>query len=329
MVADHEDYLPGEAPAAHAATHQEGGADEVNIEGLTGVTSYMAAHILLPTVHQDAPALILTHKGDAGAHHARYTDGEAVTQADARIAIHAALPTVHQDAPALILTHKGDASAHHAKYTDVNARASINNIFGADGKADSDINLDTHKLTNVTDPVANQDADTKAARAAAITTHTAISTAHHTKYTDAEARAAFSAISVSPNIFKPSSDLQGYDSGEGYLKCRGALDITYFLGGLFLPNGATLTKFYLYGYRDDAAASMALYLRRHDWSGNVGVIGEITANWTDGYGGLVDDSLTNAVVNNSSYTYYIMLVLNPNDSVNDVSFKGAVIEFTG
>ena len=122
-MADHEDYLPGEAPAAHKTTHQDGGADEVNIEGLTGITSYMAAHILLPTVHQDAPALITTHAAIDDAHHVRYTDAEAETQADAKIAIHTALPTVHQDAPALILTHKGDASAHHARYTDGEAEA--------------------------------------------------------------------------------------------------------------------------------------------------------------------------------------------------------------
>jgi len=124
-MADHEDYLPGEAPAAHKTTHQDGGADEVNIEGLTGITSYMAAHILLPTVHQDAPALIATHAAIDDAHHVRYTDAEAETQADAKIAIHTALPTVHQDAPALILTHKGDASAHHARYTDGEARAAL------------------------------------------------------------------------------------------------------------------------------------------------------------------------------------------------------------
>jgi len=38
----------------------------------------IATHAALPTVHQDAPALIATHKGDASAHHAKYTDAEAV-----------------------------------------------------------------------------------------------------------------------------------------------------------------------------------------------------------------------------------------------------------
>jgi len=102
MPVDHEDYLPGEAPAAHKETHQDGGTDEISIADLAGVSTELAAHALQPTVHQDAPTLILTHKGDA--------------------------------------------SAHHAKYTDAEARAAINDIFGADGKADVDIDLDTHTL---------------------------------------------------------------------------------------------------------------------------------------------------------------------------------------
>lgn len=53
-----------------------------------------------------------------------------------------------------------------------------------------DLNLNSHKITNVTDPVNDQDADTKAARNAAISTHATITDAHHTRYTDAEARAS-------------------------------------------------------------------------------------------------------------------------------------------
>jgi len=77
MPVDHEDYLPGEAPAAHKETHQDGGTDEISIADLAGVSTELAAHALLPTVHQDAPDLILTHKGIASAHHAKYTDVEA------------------------------------------------------------------------------------------------------------------------------------------------------------------------------------------------------------------------------------------------------------
>lgn len=124
-MADHEDYGQGEAPAAHKATHQDGGDDEISIAGLSGTPAALAAHALLPTVHQDAPALIGAHALLASIHHTKYTDVEAKAAADVQIGIHAGLATVHQDAPGLILTHKGDASAHHAKYTDAAARAAV------------------------------------------------------------------------------------------------------------------------------------------------------------------------------------------------------------
>ncbi len=47
--------------------------------------------------------------------------------------------------------HNADTVIHHIKYTDVNARDAINNIFGADGKADAGINMDKHFLTGVKD----------------------------------------------------------------------------------------------------------------------------------------------------------------------------------
>jgi hypothetical protein len=86
MADDHEDYETGAAPAAHKESHQLAGADQVSVAGLSGETAELAAHKILPIVHQDAPALILTHKGDAAAHHAKYTDAEAVS------AIYAAKP---------------------------------------------------------------------------------------------------------------------------------------------------------------------------------------------------------------------------------------------
>jgi hypothetical protein len=147
-MADHEDYLSGEAPMAHHESHESLGSDKISVAGLLGVTAELAAHALIATAHQDAPGLIAAHALIAAAHHARYTDVEATIIANAQIAIHAALPTAHQNAPALIATHAAIAAAHHAKYTDADARAAINNIFGADGKADSDIDLDSHSLQN-------------------------------------------------------------------------------------------------------------------------------------------------------------------------------------
>jgi len=60
-----------------------------NVCSLASADIKINAHALLATVHQDAPDLILTHKGDASAHHAKYTD------ANARAAIYGTKPCFH------------------------------------------------------------------------------------------------------------------------------------------------------------------------------------------------------------------------------------------
>jgi len=306
-MADHEDYLPGEAPAAHKTTHQDGGADEVNIEGLTGITSYMAAHILLPTVHQDAPALILTHKGDASAHHARYTDGEAVTQADARIAIHSALPTVHQDAPALIAFHAAIVAAHHARYTDGEA------IIQADAR------IGIHAAL----PTVHQDAP------ALILTHKGDASAHHAKYTDAEARVLHSPISIPATAFIPALDTYAFVMESRFLYNRGVLSEQIFYAPLYFPHAVTITKLTLYGYRIDAAAIMTLILQLTDRGTTTVDMATVTANWTTGYSNLSDETISFALIDNTTRGYMLKLILNPNDSDSEIRLSGAMIDFTG
>jgi len=307
MVADHEDYRPGEAPAIHAPTHENGGTDEISVAGLGGVTAELATHAGLPTIHQDAPALILTHKGDAGAHHARYTDGEAVTQADARIAIHAALPTVHQDAPALILTHKGDASAHHARYTDGEA------IIQADAR------IAIHAAL----PTVHQDAP------ALILTHKGDAAAHHAKYTDAEARATMSPLSFSPASFVPRLDTYQWEIFQDTLRNRVILTPQNFSAGVLFPPGVTVTNVTLYGYRSDAAATLDLVLFRVDSEQNLVVMANVVGNWSDGFGSRYVDTITNPVVNNDDYSYLLTVYLDPNAVASDVQFSRATIQFTG
>ncbi|GAI18339.1 unnamed protein product, partial [marine sediment metagenome] len=75
-------YVDALAPGLHAATHESGGADEIDLAGMLGLLAD-DQHVLDAEVN----ALIAIHAAIAAAHHARYTDGEA----DARIAIHAAI----------------------------------------------------------------------------------------------------------------------------------------------------------------------------------------------------------------------------------------------
>ncbi|GAI14555.1 unnamed protein product, partial [marine sediment metagenome] len=99
-------YVDDLAPGLHAATHESGGADEIDLAGLLGLLAD-DQHVLDAEVLAVAEAigvaadLIGVHAGLPAAHHARYVDAEAQAVADARI-----------------LIHKGITAAHHARYTD-------------------------------------------------------------------------------------------------------------------------------------------------------------------------------------------------------------------
>jgi len=349
-MADHEDYLPGEAPAAHKLSHQNGGVDEISIAGLAGVSAELATHAALPTIHQDAPALIAVHQAIAAAHHvkytdaevtaiangliavhmaiaaahhARYTDLEAEAVADTQIAIHAALSTVHQDAPALIATHAADDDAHHAKFTiaehDLVARHPLGNL---DGNVCSLANADTKITAHALLATVHQNAP------ALIATHAADDDAHHAKYTDAEARVLHSPISVPPAAFQPKHDNYDWTIDDYRLFNRSALTSQEYFAPVFLPPGATVTKLTLYGFRDDVAADMHLYLRRITGVGSHTTMALCAADWTDDAGAISDSTIDVALVDNSTYAYSLELVLDPNDSVLDVQFYRAEIEFS-
>lgn len=99
----------------------------------------------LPTLGNivSASANITDHavvRGDGGS---KGIQGSQVTIDDAGSMTLPAGQTVDGMDPS---AHIADPSAHHIKYTDVEARAAINNIFGSDGKADADIDLDAQVL---------------------------------------------------------------------------------------------------------------------------------------------------------------------------------------
>lgn len=89
------------------------------------------------------------HDADVNRHHTKFTIAEHDLRARHSLAVLDLLVCSEAEAAGLIEDHRLLPAAHHAKYTDANARSSINDIFGADGKADSNIDMDTHTLTGV------------------------------------------------------------------------------------------------------------------------------------------------------------------------------------
>jgi len=127
----------GDASAHHAKTtsvsdltdHDKAAHDALNIDADTVDGDHKT------DLENTMDSKITTHKGDASAHHTKYTDAEAkaaavqagaitngVTKAPTHDAVYdvkvtAETATTPAEVDAKINTHKGDASAHHAKTT--------------------------------------------------------------------------------------------------------------------------------------------------------------------------------------------------------------------
>ncbi len=142
------------------ATSSEVDADVAAVSGTLSseIDSDIATHAVLPSVH-----------------HTKYLDSEAIAATEsARFTMSGTLSTeIDSD----ITTHAAISSAHHAKYTDAEAITALEPT--TDALAASGVALGA-EIASASGTVSAQITDD-------IATHTAIATAHHTKYTDAEA----------------------------------------------------------------------------------------------------------------------------------------------
>jgi len=178
-------------------------------------------------------------------------------------------------------------------------------------------------LTHKGDPVAHQDAP------ALIETHRLAAGAHHARYTDAEVRALFSPISIPASSFLPFYDTYDYERTRELLKNRVTLTPQYYSAPVIFPPSVTVTKVTLYGYRDDASATLSLYLARVDRVGSLVTMATCVSNWITGYSSIYDDIISYAVINNNNYSYALALIVDADDDVDNVKLSGVKIEFTG
>lgn len=139
---------------------------------------------------------------------------------------------------------------------------------------------------------------------------------------------SISPISVPASAFLPTDDQTDYTVDYGRLLRRTSLTIGYFYAPVFFPHGVTVTKLTLFAYRDDYSASVKIELHRVSFQSVSDALCGVTANWGDGYGNHYDDTIESAQVDNSLYSYCLLCRISPNDSVNDVRFIRAQIEFT-
>jgi len=103
-----EVHTLAQPPQAHKTSHQNGGADEISLEGLSGESAELASHKGTTTgVHgvgasvvcseATADSKISTHAGNASAHHSKTTDASELSSGElptARLATNVKLTTI-------------------------------------------------------------------------------------------------------------------------------------------------------------------------------------------------------------------------------------------
>lgn len=134
-------------------------------------------------------------------------------------------------------------------------------------------------------------------------------------------------VSIAPTAFVPSLDTQDWEITTAAVKNRAALTLQHLYAPIILPERAKVQKLTLYGNRNDGDATLALQLSAFDRTQFESSMAQISADWTDGYNNKSSTEILNAVVDNDIYCYALILTLDPNDSVDDVRFTGARIDW--
>ena len=134
-------------------------------------------------------------------------------------------------------------------------------------------------------------------------------------------------LAIPPSAFVPRNDTYDWEIIPAYVHNRTILTLTEFNAPVTLPQGARVKKLTLYGYRDDALATMALTLFHNDREGVETIMAAVTADWETGYSSGEDATIADPEIDNETRNYSLRLQLDPNDGVSDVQFTGAIIEW--
>jgi len=135
-------------------------------------------------------------------------------------------------------------------------------------------------------------------------------------------------LSVPPSTFLPGRSDYDWLCDERKLRNLTALTTQYYHAPVFFPDGVTVSRLTLYGYRTDADAIMQIFLFRADRAGVSVAMSNVLADWITGYSSGYNDTIVNPVIDNADCTYSLRVTLDPDANVLDVQFTGAKVTFT-
>ena len=135
-------------------------------------------------------------------------------------------------------------------------------------------------------------------------------------------------------ILEPSDFVKLYTSTAelkiwyGWLASVSDTDMIEAIAPIHLPHGAVITKFKVYWYRNDAAATGVATLKRITVAdGTTVTMGEADSNSSAGEHTVEDTTISYDTIDNEDYMYLLYIKLDPNDAYQDVYFYGALITF--
>ena len=134
-------------------------------------------------------------------------------------------------------------------------------------------------------------------------------------------------VTVHACAFVPQDDIGHWLVNNAVLYNRDILTTQYFRAPVFFPNGATIVKLTLFGYRDDVLATMIVRLYKVDLATIGTIMAGIDADWTDGFGSKSETTITSPIIDNTENSYMFELELDPNDDALDVRLAAVQIDW--
>lgn len=135
---------------------------------------------------------------------------------------------------------------------------------------------------------------------------------------------------VSPGSFTSSNP--SANTGQVFpplIRSNSNTVIASMVTGVNLPHGSTITSVKAYWFRNHASAAGWCYLYRCNNSGDLETtMAEVHSNSTAGDHTVTNAVITNPIIDNSTYTYGVIVDVDPNTANTDVEFYGLIITYT-